>query len=478
MSTKRNRWRAAVGAALIAGIALGGCDFITPIDKNPNAVPQATVDQLLTSIEVVTYFFSEGGVSRMAAMWTQQMAGNQRQLSSLDQYDLSETDTDDEFEMIYTGGGLVDMRKAISMAEEQGWGVYSGILKIHQAYLFGMAASVWGAIPYSEAGGIPDIDHPALDPQADVYAAVQQLLSDAISDLQSGSGPNPGSLDLAFGGDAASWIAVAHSLKARFYMHNAEADGSNYAAALGEAQQGISSADGNWMTVHSGATFSGFGNPWNEFLVARSGYIVAGAYGVDLLTDRFGAGNDDPRLPIYYSTGSGAYAGQYIGSPPRTPSGDPTDDASSLSDTGFGASNWGIPIISCAETQLIIAEAQIQAGTNASAAMEAARVCQEDLYGITLPAAPATPTLDQVMEDKYIALFLNIETWNDYKRTCMPDLVANSAANGWTIPTAADPIPGRLYYGQGERQQNPNLPEPGAPGNTLVANANDPNPCN
>ncbi len=474
MPSKRNRWSRAAGVALVAGLALGGCDFISPIDTNPNAVPTATVDQLLTSVQVNTFFFSEGQIARLTSMWLQQMAGNQRQFSQLDQYLMSEIDVDGEFSTIYTGGGLVDLRKAIAQAEEQGWDVYSGIFKIHEAYLFGMAASIWGDIPFSEAGGVEGVDHPKADDQADVYGAVQSLLDGALSDLQSGGGPSPGAVDLVFGGDKAAWIKVAHSLKARFYIQNGD-----YASAMSEAQQGISSASGNWMTVHSGPTFSGFGNPWNEFIFAsRSGYIVGGAFGVNVLKDRFGPGNDDPRLPIYYSTGTGPYAGMFAGSPPLTPADDPADDASVLSQTGFGAADASMPMVSCAETQLIVAEAALHNGNPGAAgtAMEAARSCQEALYGITLPPAPANPTLAQVMEEKYIVQFLNIDAWNDYKRTCLPDLIANSAAKGWAIPTAATPVPVRMYYGQGERQQNPNLPEPDATGNTLYSIDNA-SPC-
>ena len=53
------------------------------------------------------------------------------------------------------------------------------------------------------------------------------------------------------------------------------------------------------------------------------------------------------------------------------------------------------------------------------------------------------------MEEKYIALFQNIEVWNDYKRTCFPNLA----------PTVASlKIPARLPYDTNERQTNTNIP--------------------
>ena len=67
------------------------------------------------------------------------------------------------------------------------------------------------------------------------------------------------------------------------------------------------------------------------------------------------------------------------------------------------------------------------------------------------------------MDQKYIALFLNAEVYNDYKRTCLP-----------AITERAGGMPGRLFYGQDERQSNSNIPEPAQ---QKIRNDNDPNAC-
>ena len=56
-----------------------------------------------------------------------------------------------------------------------------------------------------------------------------------------------------------------------------------------------------------------------------------------------------------------------------------------------------------------------------------------------------------------------MEVWNDYKRTCLRR--RSPSAGG---------MPGRLYYGQAERQSNTNIPEPAQ---QPARNENDPNPC-
>ena len=55
-------------------------------------------------------------------------------------------------------------------------------------------------------------------------------------------------------------------------------------------------------------------------------------------------------------------------------------------------------------------------------------------------------TLNEIMTEKYIALFQNIKVWNDWKRTCLP---APTPAQGTT-----GRIPARLLHAQSERNTN------------------------
>lgn len=436
-------------AALVAVPVLATCDFIDPTGVNPNSVPTATVDQLFTGIQVNSFYLTESQIARIASIWTQQMAGTDRQFAILDGYVLTEEDADGEFTSFYVGGGLIDLRKAIALAEEEGRRPYAGILKTYQAYLFGTAASIFGDIPYSQAA-TPGVDAPGLDPQADVYAAVQTLLDEAIVDLGvDGAGPGP--VDLSFGGDVARWTAVAHTLKARFHLHWAEVDGTPaYQAALAEAEQGIGSAAGTWKARHSGAATEN--DLWFQFMRDRSGYISSGDYLVPAMV-----ADADPRLPLYFSQASG---GGYV------------SRDSQLSPTGYGAADFDFPIVSCAENAFIEAEAEYALGDQpaARAAADAGLACQEAELGVDLSAIAADiggrsgqALLDRILGQKYVAEFLNIEAYNDYKRTCRPAIVERAGG-----------MPGRLFYGQQERQSNPNIM---APAQQPRRNANDPAPC-
>lgn len=451
MNTRPIPRRSRVGAALIFGAAaLTGCDFIESTALDPNAVPSATLDQLFTGVQVNTFYVSESQIARLAAMWTQQMAGTDRQFATLDQYIFTEEEADGEFNSIYGGGGLIDIRNGILLAEDQGRTTYAAILKIHEAYLMGMAASVFGALPYSEAVD-PDVTDPALDDQLAIYGMVQTRLDEAIAELQGGTGSGPGLVDLNFGGDVAAWTAVAWTLKARFYLHTAEVDGQPaYQAALQAAQNGIMDPSNNWTTVHSTAATEQ--NLWYQFQRDRSGYISAGDYLIPLMI-----AENDPRLPFYYS----AVDGNIL---PRQ---------SGLSELGYGGRDFNIPIVTCAENEYIRAEALYETGDEAGArsAAESGLACQEqrwdvDLSGYVdnLAGVTGADLLEEIIEQKYTALFLNIEVWNDYKRTCYPAIT----------PKAAGGVPTRLFYGQTERQTNSNIP---IPANQQDRNENDPNPC-
>jgi hypothetical protein len=120
------------------------------------------------------------------------------------------------------------------------------------------------------------------------------------------------------------------------------------------------------------------------------------------------------------------------------------------------------PIITYDENQLIVAEASFQLGDRATAtsALNTVRARHRK-------SAISSPTLVDIMTEKYIALFQNPEAWSDYKRTCLPSL---KPAVGRTV------IPGRFLYGQTEVQTNP---QPATDNDDILdrRNANDPKSC-
>lgn len=480
----RHKWVGrAIGAAALAG-SLGACDFITATDRDPNAVPSATTDQLFVTSQVGSYFLTESGLTRTISMWLQQMAGIGSQYADTEKFDnpVQEDEFDAEFSYLYTRGGLATIRLGIASAEADGETAYAGMFRVHEAYMMGMGASIWGDLPYSEAVTV-GIDNPKLDEQAAVYARVQAVLDTAITNLGTAHKAGPGGgVDFNFGGDRARWVAVANTLKARFYMHwvEAQAAGGQFAAnaniacggncldkAIAAADKGVKTSAGSWLTRHAGGADER--NLFHRFaFVDRPGYWGAGKFGVDLLTSR-----GDPRLPLYYSRGSGANADTIIGSAPGTPTGDVSDNAS-LVGPAYGGESSSVPIASCAENYFILAEAHFRKGATglAQTNLRSGVACEEARLSVSNIPVNATLTgdalLNEIMLQKYLALFLNLEAYNDYKRTCRPTgLISNADVQ------VAEMFR-RVPYGQTERQTNPNIP---VPDQQPLFNDNDPAGC-
>ncbi|MEJ2613518.1 MAG: SusD/RagB family nutrient-binding outer membrane lipoprotein [Ignavibacteriaceae bacterium] len=282
--------------ALLISLVLFNCkDYLTDpsVTEDPNRATNVTPGDLLVAMQVSQFFRYEGEIARTTSVWMQQLAGVDRQLQGIGEYIITEGEWSGVFNFAYVGGGLIDIRKLISISESSGLKIYAGIGKIWEALDMGYTASLWGDIPFSEAAN-PDISTPKLDKQFEVYASIQKLLDQAITDLNEGGGSSPGGRDFVYNGDVNKWIQFAHSLKARYYMHWAEVDPSNYQKALTEAQQGISSNAGDFHSVHS--TNEPESNGVYQFWRDRDSYIRAGKYMIDLLKK-----NNDPRLQIYFS---------------------------------------------------------------------------------------------------------------------------------------------------------------------------------
>ncbi|MFQ5676119.1 MAG: SusD/RagB family nutrient-binding outer membrane lipoprotein, partial [bacterium] len=257
-----------LGVIFLFGLLNGCGDFLDnpAATEDPNRPIAVEADQLFNAVQVGTWFMMEGALARTFTIWMQQMAGTDRQLVGYSKYEITEADHDVEFDNVYTGGGLIDIRHIIQQTTDNNWLAYRGIAKIYEALLIGTTASIWGDIPYSQAVN-PQYPEPKLDEQADVYAAVQNLLDEAIQDLQSSGEQRLPPNDHVYGGDLTKWIEMAHSLKARFYMHWAEVDQTNYQLALQQAQQGISSIAGDYKSIHS--VKESESNTWYQFCRER-----------------------------------------------------------------------------------------------------------------------------------------------------------------------------------------------------------------
>lgn len=441
---------------LAAGLGLGvmGCDSLTEgYDEDPTSATTAETGLILNSAEVASILFHDGNHARIAAMWSSQLTGSDRQYSGINSYNANAGD----FSNIWITG-YADVIGDVSVVKEETRGsnpLMHGIAKVIEAHTFGTKTALHGDIPFSDASQGEGELNPTFDSQTDVYSDVIDSLDAAIADLQAG-GISPGSRDVFFGGEAEPWIETAYTLKARFLLHTGD-----YQGALEAAQNGISDPDNNMVAPHGG-TRSVDTNPfWLFHQEERPGYLTANdSYAAALLDERTSEyrGNsktdESARFEHYFTGDVGAW------------------DLNTEEGAYFGMES-DYPLVTYVENELIKAEAELHvngATGDALAALNNAREANdvkfpsEELYedyalsdfqsgGIANPQgeSQANALLREVLEEKYLSLMAHIEAFNDIRRT----------DNFLDIePKAGNELPQRFLIGQGEADANENAPDP------------------
>jgi hypothetical protein len=429
------RYLALVAVGLTAASCKG--DYLTggDLSNDPNRPKNATANQLFAASEGSIWALLGSDPARVTGMWARQFAGGQNQYQSIYNY-LYDEGIQSGFNIgLYVSGGLVDIVRAQQLARDAGNFNLLGITQVQEAITMGTGADLFGNLVYSHA--LSEEANPPLDDQMAVYDSVETLLTAAIGNLANTEATNspPFATDLVYGGDVSAWSTLAHTLKARFYMHTAEIRGqSAYAAALAEAQQGISSNAGNFFGAFTSNT-----NETNfyfqfQLLVGRAGYLIPDPLFVNLLSSR-----NDPRRQDYFNAA-----------------------ATNLSGTRL-APNYPQVYVSYDENTLIWAEAAYRTGDQVTAL---AKLNEERANnGLAPEAVAGQALLNEILIEKYIADFqLGHEAWNDYKRTCTPNFAPTQAGQK---------MPGRMYYDPNERFTNTNIP-PAGQGINGSRNPNDP----
>lgn len=516
----RTRHIALASLGLLLGTA--GCNGFLTGDKlsvDPNLPSVATATQLLVGVQAAQFAFQEGTVAMMMCEWVQSCgATNGRFVEQAGRYDFGGGSNIGanpvDWGLIYDSGGLIDIHQIEKAVQGAGDSTFLGIAKIWEAFTVGSATDMWGSIPYTQ---IATSATPDTDPQFAVYAKVQTLLVQGIAELTNGAGAGPGAADLAFGGSKPSWIAAAGTLRARYFMHTVEAAAAGklpsgltavqvYDSAIAAATNGISDNTGghDFRALHNASTSQR--NMWAQFQTSSGfgGDLEAGKSLVDIMVAR-----NDPRLPLYFclnTTASWVADTAYklgsrildsnnnveqVTTAGTTRSAVPTWALAKGATTADSTVVWtneglpyggddfntaqpnvssfscqplrfsdtfGVPYVTYAENELILAEAYHGIGQDAVALthLNNERAHPGSASGVpTLAALPALAgivgpaLLDSIMYEKKVALFQNIETAMDYQRTCSPALVP-VAGNVLGLTK----VPGELYYPPQERRVN------------------------
>jgi hypothetical protein len=416
--------------ALLVGLAglVTSCDkYFEGVNDDPNRPTDVGVELLLPTAQTALAYGNGGDLSRYTSMFVQHVYGADRQFATYQTYNIGESDMDNWWRFNMYGGGLYDLHIIIQKAEAQNLPEYSAIGKILMAYGLMVVTDVMGDIPYSEAFQGGENTAPGYDTQEEIYTTIQDLLTEAKASIAEPDGAIvPGADDAIYGGDMALWNQFANLLSARAYLHLGKVSSANYTAALNALSAGALSSNGDDAVLYFGVDPT-TAAPWNQYIEQRDDIDYTG-FIYDLL-----ANTSDPRLAVY-------------------------TDGPGVLGTTFSASDAGFYFGSYAEQKFIEAEARFQTNDLAGAATAHNEGVLASLgrYGISDPVyelantneTALTISLEKIMTQKYITMFLDPEAFTDWRRTGFPVLTA--------VPgnVTNNVIPRRLPYPQSERTFN------------------------
>ncbi|MFD2584979.1 SusD/RagB family nutrient-binding outer membrane lipoprotein [Pedobacter vanadiisoli] len=448
--------------ATVLLLSFTGCKKFLDINQDPNNPTTVQESLILSPIELYTTTqIAAGYPSVTTAYWTQQLALNQES-PNIDTYRITPTDVNNTWSFDLYPAIFYNLRKLISNADQKGNTAYSGVGKVLLAYNLAVCTDLWGDIPYSQAFQALNGTKPTYDSQESIYKVIQSTLDEAIAKLSTtSSGKAIGSDDFIYGGNLAAWKKFAYTLKARYYLRLSKAAGYNAATqadlALAALQNGFTSNADNASITYAGTAKAE--NPWYQNTLPGAGGVVLSSYLVNILK-----ANNDPRLPVLANPGSGNdYIGRTSGTTAAT---DPSIYATvgtfygGYIDGNGGGSAAPVFLATYAEALFIKAEATLYKSGAAAATpiynsaigahMDLLKVAAADKAVYLAAHATLDPSvpLKTIIGEKYVADFLSLEVYNDWRRTGYPALSV--------VQNAFKPyIPQRFPYPSQEITSNP-----------------------
>jgi hypothetical protein len=350
-----------------------------------------------------------------------------------------------------------DCLQAIKTANEKGQKNNEAVGYILKANTGYNLTTLYGDIPYSEAGDPQQFTLPKYDAQAIVLQEILADLNKAIDLIGSTTSASVGLealniYDYIYHGNMQKWKKFANGLKLRVYLTltSGGIDKTSEINALLSSADVMQSNDDNASMPY--LTSKNPVNQWitssrkNDFKISNTmvNYLMGSSADSALPADK--------RLTVFADTVKGKYLGGQNGDNPSNPSG-----FSPLSTKGFYNSTSAYRFMTYAEVLFIAAEMDTTNASKYEAAVKASFL-ELGLTEADAIAALADPHFafdpahggKLIGEQKWVALFgQSIEAFNSWRRTGYPKLIPAKLA-----ATAGSVVPRRLFYNTTERNLN------------------------
>ncbi|UJP64432.1 SusD/RagB family nutrient-binding outer membrane lipoprotein [Mongoliitalea daihaiensis] len=415
---------------LVILLVLISCETFDEINTNPNQATDASIQVIYPAAMASFVYGMNGESAQFTSILMQYLTGILGDQQQVNNYSFIADMSDATWNRFYSNC-LNNLRIVKEKSEELGANHYLGTSKIMEAIIIGYSVDLWNDIPYSEALNLEQFPQPRFDDAAALYQRVQSLLDEGIADLQRQSSTSPSTNDLIYraanenawrANSLPKWIMLARAMKARYHNHLSKVDPAGSASAtLAAIDAGSFMSNADQPIILFGSEFAG---PWFPYFQTTFGENNVGISQrfIDLLRDRISEGTDDPRLTRFVSPTTG---GLYVG----VPNGSSFRPAGTVVPGPYLNSREApTPLLNFSELKFIEAEAALRAGQSARAATAHNAAVAASLQRITGSAnadyiarygseTESTITLEKIMEEKHIDLFLQPEAWMDWRRT-------------------------------------------------------------
>jgi hypothetical protein len=441
----RKTRRIAAAVVLTGVVATAACESFLDVNKNPNAPVSARIDLTLPGvIGAFGHAVLSGSLAFWSVEWMQQFSfnGANRAYSNLHRYEVTTIDANSPWSSAYSTV-MKESNNIIIDAETTDDWAYAGIAKFLWAWSLSIATDAWGPVPFTEMMN-PDIREPKYDEQKVVYEGVQAMIDTAIGYMERQAVRNPGVVDLLYRGDMSKWIKLAHVIKAQSHLRVSNAPGENKTdranKALTELAKGFTSNADDADFAYPGG--NNRRTPW--YAIGRG---FDGSFYNSSTTINMMAARSDPRIPVFAQPAAvdtptlRTYRGHTPGS------GSQTGNQFSKIGNYFAGDSAALNWVSYSHVKFLEAEARlIVSGAAAADApyraairanMEKLRIAPADIdaYVNARPALATVPNaLEEIMREKYIANFLKLEVWNDWRRTGFPRITPVTSEYLTAIP--------------------------------------------
>jgi hypothetical protein len=448
---------------LLVSVNLASCDDELDINTNPLAATSADPNAILP------YVFGAYSARKVSELGTRICDVSQyisNTFNSPNRGNVSSFLTGNVWRMMYTDvlGNLSLVKADAELAGTTSNNI-NAIATILSAHIFYEATSLWEEIPFTEALDGQTFPNPNFDDQKTVLNGVVALYDEAIAliDAMPASGNfaiTPAS-DMLYGGDMEMWKTLANSLKLRTLMM-LKNGGENVDSQIN------STLSQSLMQTNADAAFINYSGDAGAENAMQT--IITSFFGPDNESqDVFGPGDPidnllngsgDPRLDLWVARNNLPAPGNDL-----FPS-----QASSVLSNNIIRSDLPDVIMLPSEIDLYKAQLALEGYTTAGNAQtnykngitNNIKWWGQDIPGVIANVANsdittyvnglATPTLNDVYNQQYLAVFLQpVMAWNMYRINKVPNLIAPPNS---TIGTVLR----RFVYPTAEIGANPNTP--------------------